>query len=200
MKVLHYSNVEDFCDTAILRYDDEFKRDENNMVGIIVYYEDMKIILAKMIEAGYTIDMIDRLCDSTYDGYCDEYMLTLWENSIYLHRIYDEEQATYCYTGCTVLYVLGDVNSRALEKADYIVGYEVDIDDEECDSISHCDGDCACCDYYESEMEENDSDDEMHVITISHSDEDGFSQVSVCADSKDLAYKYADRIVDLWTK
>ena len=200
MKVLHYSNVEDFCDTAILRYDDEFKRDENNMVGIIAYYEDMKIILAKMIEAGYTIDMIDRLCDSTYDGYCDEYMLTLWENSIYLHRIYDEEQATYCYTGCTVLYVLGDVNSRALEKADYIVGYEVDIDDEECDSISHCDGDCACCDYYESEMEENDSDDEMHVITISHSDEDGFSQVSVCADSKDLAYKYADRIVDLWTK
>lgn len=200
MKVLHYSNVEDFCDTAILRYDDEFKRDENNMVGIIAYYEDMKIILAKMIEAGYTIDMIDRLCDSTYDGYCDEYMLTLWENSIYLHRIYDEEQATYCYTGCTVLYVLSDVNSRALEKADYIVGYEVDIDDEECGGISHCDGDCACCDYYESEMEENDSDDEMHVITISHSDEDGFSQVSVCADSKDLAYKYADRIVDLWTK
>lgn len=200
MTVLHYSNVEDFCDTAILRYDDEFKRDENNMVGIIAYYEDMKIILAKMIEAGYTIDMIDRLCDSTYDGYCDEYMLTLWENSIYLHRIYDEEQATYCYTECTVLYVLGDVNSRALEKADYIVGYEVDIDDEECDGISHCDGDCACCDYYESEMEENDSDDEMHVITISHSDEDGFSQVSVCADSKDLAYKYADRIVDLWTK
>ena len=200
MKVLHYSNVEDFCDTAILRYDDEFKRDENNMVGIIAYYEDMKIILAKMIEAGYTIDMIDRLCDSMYDGYCDEYMLTLWENSIYLHRIYDEEQATYYYTGCTVLYVLGDVNSRALEKADYIVGYEVDIDDEECDGISHCDGDCACCDYYESEMEENDSDDEMHVITISHSDEDGFSQVSVCADSKDLAYKYADRIVDLWTK
>ena len=200
MTVLHYSNVEDFCDTAILRYDDEFKRDENNMVGIIAYYEDMKIILAKMIEAGYTIDMIDRLCDSTYDGYCDEYMLTLWENSIYLHRIYDGEQATYCYTGCTVLYVLGDVNSRALEKADYTVGYEVDIDDEECDSISHCDGDCACCDYYESEMEENDSDDEMHVITISHSDEDGFSQVSVCADSKDLAYKYADRIVDLWTK
>ena len=177
MTVLHYSNVEDFCDTAILRYDDEFKRDGNNMVGIIAYYEDMKIILAKMIEAGYTIDMIDRLCDSTYDGYCDEYMLTLWENSIYLHRIYDGEQATYCYTGCTVLYVLGDVNSRALEKADYTVGY-----------------------YYESEMEENDSDDEMHVITISHSDEDGFSQVSVCADSKDLAYKYADRIVDLWTK
>lgn len=200
MKVLHYSNVEDFCDTAILRYDDEFKRDENNMVGIIAYYEDMKIILAKMIEAGYTIDMIDRLCDSTYDGYCDEYMLTLWENSIYLHRIYDEEQATYCYTGCTVLYVLSDVNSRALEKADYIVGYEVDIDDEECGGISHCDGDCACCDYYESEMEENDSDDGMHVITISHSEEDGFSQVSVCADSKDLAYKYADRIVDLWTK
>lgn len=200
MKVLHYSNVEDFCDTAILRYDDEFKRDENNMVGIIAYYEDMKVILVKMIEAGYTIDMIDRLCDSTYDGYCDEYMLTLWENSIYLHRIYDEEQATYCYTGCTVLYVLGDVNSRALEKADYIVGYEVDIDDEECDGISHCDGDCACCDYYESEMEENNSDDGMHIITISHSDEDGFSQVSVCADSKDLAYKYADRIVDLWTK
>lgn len=200
MKVLHYSNVEDFCDTAILRYDDEFKRDENNMVGIIAYYEDMKVILVKMIEAGYTIDMIDRLCDSTYDGYCDEYMLTLWENSIYLHRIYDEEQATYCYTGCTVLYVLGDVNSRALEKADYIVGYEVDIDDEECDGISHCDGDCACCDYYESEMEENNSDDGMHVITISHSDEDGFSQVSVCADSKNLAYKYADRIVDLWTK
>ena len=200
MKVLHYSNVEDFCDTAILRYDDEFKRDENNMVGIIAYYEDMKIILAKMIEAGYTIDMIDRLCDSTYDGYCDEYMLTLWENSISIDRIYDEEQATYCYTGCTVLYVLGDVNSRALEKADYTVGYEVDIDDEECDSISHCNGDCACCDYYESEMEENNSDDGMHVITISHSDEDGFSQVSVCADSKDLAYKYADRIVDLWTK
>ena len=200
MKVLHYSNVEDFCDTAILRYDDEFKRDENNMVGIIAYYEDMKIILAKMIEAGYTIDMIDRLCDSTYDGYCDEYMLTLWENSISIDRIYDEEQATYCYTGCTVLYVLGDVNSRALEKADYTVGYEVDIDDEECDGISHCDGDCACCDYYESEMGENDSDDGMHVITISHSDEDGFSQVSVCADSKDLAYKYADRIVDLWIK
>ena len=200
MKVLHYSNVEDFCDTAILRYDDEFKRDENNMVGIIAYYEDMKIILAKMIEAGYTIDMIDRLCDSTYDGYCDEYMLTLWENSISIDRIYDEEQVIYCYTGCTVLYVLGDVNSRALEKADYTVGYEVDIDDEECDSISHCDGDCACCDYYESEMEENNSDDGMHVITISHSDEDGFSQVSVCADSKDLAYKYADRIVDLWTK
>lgn len=40
----------------------------------------------------------------------------------------------------------------------------------------------------------------MHVITIAHSDEDGFSQVSVCADSKDLAYKYADKIVDLWTK
>lgn len=200
MKVVHYSNVEDFCDTAILRYDDEFKRDENNMVGIIAYYEDMKVILVKMIEAGYTIDMIDRLCDSTYDGYCDEYMLTLWENSIYLHRIYDEEQATYCYTGCTVLYVLGDVNPRALEKADYIVGYEVDIDDEECDGISHCDGDCACCDYYESEMEENNSDDGMHIITISHSDEDGFSQVSVCADTKDLAYKYADKIVDLWTK
>lgn len=200
MKVVHYSNVEDFCDTAILRYDDEFKRDENNMVGIIAYYEDMKIILAKMIEAGFEIDTIERLCDSTYDGYCDEYMITLWKNSIFVHRIYDEEQATYCYTECTVLYVLGDVNSRALEKADYTVGYEVDIDDEECDDVPHCDGDCACCDYYESEMEENNSDDGMHVITISHSDEDGFSQISVCADSKDLAYKYADRIVDLWTK
>ena len=65
MKVLHYSNVEDFCDTAILRYDDEFKRDNDNIVGIIAYYEDMKIILAKMVEAGYEIDMLDRLCDST---------------------------------------------------------------------------------------------------------------------------------------
>lgn len=200
MKVLHYSNVEDFCDTAILRYDDEFKRDNDNIVGIIAYYEDMKVILAKMVEAGYEIDMLDRLCDSTYDGYCDEYILTLWENSISVYRIYDEEKDIYYYTECTVLYVLGDVNSRALEKTDYTVGYEVDIDDEECDGLPHCDGDCACCDYYESEVEQNDSDDEMHVITIAHSDEDGFSQVSVCADSKDLAYKYADKIVDLWTK
>lgn len=200
MKVLHYSNVEDFCDTAILRYDDEFKRDNDNIVGIIAYYEDMKIILAKMVEVGYEIDMLDRLCDSTYDGYCDEYILTLWENSISVYRIYDEEKNIYYYTECTVLYVLGDVNSRALEKTDYTVGYEVDIDDEECEGLPHCDGDCACCDYYESEVEQNDSDDGMHVITISHSDEDGFSQVSVCADSKDLAYKYADKIVDLWTK
>ena len=55
MKVLHYSNVEDFCDTAILRYDDEFKRDNDNIVGIIAYYEDMKVILAKMVEAGYSL-------------------------------------------------------------------------------------------------------------------------------------------------
>ena len=137
MKNLYFDNFEDLaCDIA-----DKFDRlDKENFedIAVIAKPDEVKEIFKELVCMGYDI------CNITYeridwDGYDDEYILSMNHNGIWLEK-FKREDGKYLTDESTITYILDNCSSKVIPYCKGKIVYEVTVGDYECG----CD-DCDDC-------------------------------------------------------
>ncbi len=174
---------EDFCEFACEASDmydsinDDFKA-----VVIVAKYEEAKEILKELICIGHDIAHIE-LCDELFDGYCDEYLITLTNNGVYCEKF--KRENGYPKNDSVVTYISNECSSVCLKHidSDVIIAFEVSDEEyefDECLETETSDNECPCCDC-ESCRE---CDEDMHGFTASKNDENSYSSISFYSTEK----------------
>ena len=139
MKNLYFDNFEDLaCDIAD-RFDELYKENFED-IAVIAKPDEVKEIFKELVCMGYDI------CNITYeridwDGYDDEYILSMNHNGIWLEK-FKREDGKYLTDESTITYILDNCSSKVIPYCKGKIVYEVTVgDDDECD----CD-DCDDCD------------------------------------------------------
>ena len=138
MKNLYFDNFEDLaCDIAD-RFDELYKENFED-IAVIAKPDEVKEIFKELVCIGYDI------CNITYeridwDGYDDEYILSMNHNGIWLEK-FKREDGKYLTDESTITYILDNCSSAVIPYCKGKIVYEVTVgDDDECD----CD-DCDDC-------------------------------------------------------
>lgn len=122
--------------------------DEMKDVSVVAKYEDARKILAELICLGYQIGQIHSLEDSDWDGYCDEYIITLSDfdgASVWCEPFM--RNGEYFYDDSVIAYIFDNCNSKCLKKMKNTARYVVSIGcDNECD-CENCDCTDECKEY-----------------------------------------------------
>ena len=139
MKNLYFDNFEDLaCDIAD-RFDELYKENFED-IAVIAKPDEVKEIFKELVCMGYDI------CNITYeridwDGYDDEYILSMNHNGIWLEK-FKREDGKYLTDESTITYIFDNCSSKVIPYCKGKIVYEVTVgDDDECD----CD-DCDDCD------------------------------------------------------
>ena len=139
MKNLYFNDFEDLaCDIADKF--DELNKEEFEDIAVIAKPDEAKEIFKELVCMGYDI------CNITYeridwDGYDDEYILSMNHNGIWLEK-FKREDGKYLTDESTITYILDNCSSKVIPYCKGKIVYEVTVgDDDECD----CD-DCDDCD------------------------------------------------------
>ena len=170
-----FDSILELCEDAVDTYEslNRFPSDEDTSdISFIAKYDAAKEIISYLCKLEYDI-VFCQFADPEYDGYIDEYIITIYDGEIWCEPLKRDDGYIYCESH--FVYVLDNCNSKVLEKceADYI--YEVHINDEEFDDF--CDNGCLSC----KECEE---DDDMHGFTASRNDDNGFTTLSFYSTEK----------------
>ena len=107
-------------------------------VSIIAKYEDARNIISSLICIGYPIKQISDLDAPDFDGYDDEYIISL-SNIDNISEIWCEpfkRENGYITDESTITYVFDNCNSKCLEKLDSKLIFEVSIGEDECESCN----------------------------------------------------------------
>ena len=138
MKNLYFDDFEDFsCAVA-----DKFDRlDKENFedIAVIAKPDEAKEIFKELVCIGYDI------CNITYeridwDGYDDEYILSMNHNGIWLEK-FKREDGKYLIDESTITYILDNCSSKVIPYCKGNTVYEVTVGDDEDDC--GC-SECAC--------------------------------------------------------
>lgn len=170
-----YDSILELCEDVVDTYEslNRFPSDEDTSdISFIAKYDEAKEIISYLCKLEYDI-VFCQLADPEYDGYIDEYIITIYDGEIWCEPLKREDK--YIFDESDFLYILDNCNSKALEKceADYI--YEVHINDEEFDDF--CNDECIFC----KECEE---DNDVHGFTASRNDDNGFTTLSFYSTEK----------------
>ena len=139
MKNLYFDNFEDLaCDIADKF--DELNKEEFEDIAVIAKPDEVKEIFKELVCIGYDI------CNITYeridwDGYDDEYILSMNHNGIWLEK-FKREDGKYLTDESTITYILDNCSSKVIPYCKGKIVYEVTvgIDEDECD-CDECDKD-----------------------------------------------------------
>ena len=139
MKNLYFDDFEDFSCVIADKFD---RLDKENFedIAVIAKPDEAKEIFKELVCIGYDI------CNITYeridwDGYDDEYILSMNHNGIWLEK-FKREDGKYLTDESTITYILDNCSSKVIPYCKGKIVYEVTVgDDDECD----CD-DCDDCD------------------------------------------------------
>lgn len=175
MADLFYETYEDFTE-SVSYVDDIFYKDENyDGISIVTKYDNAKRIIEELICLGYGVCAIE-LHDTEERGYEKEFVISLYENNIYVEPMFREKDYLDLYE--TIIYVLEDCSSKVIshcksQKPHFVeIGESYDyVNDDECTeskSKEHCD---------DNEIKIQ-SDDDMHGFSVTHSNEYGHSSYS----------------------
>ena len=137
MKNLYFNDFEDLaCDIA-----DRFDRlDKENFedIAVIAKPDEVKEIFKELICIGYDI------CNITYeridwDGYDDEYILSMNHNGIWLEK-FKREDGKYLTDESTITYILDNCSSKVIPYCKGNTVYEVTVGKDECvcDECDEC--------------------------------------------------------------
>lgn len=175
MKELHFDTYKEFALEIVDAYDMVIEDDGLNSADVIAKYEDAKEIVKELICLGYDIKSIE-LSDVEFNGYDDEYAISLFDNSIWCEQA--KKDGEYLGIGADVCYILSNCNSKVISKIEAERVYEIEI--EESKEYTDCDGDCenCCLDEDDSYLTLDKDDDGIHGFTVSKSDEHGYSNYS----------------------
>lgn len=170
-----YDSILELCEDVVDTYEslNRFPSDEDTSdISFIAKYDEAKEIISYLCKLEYDI-VFCQLADPEYDGYIDEYIITIYDGEIWCEPLKREDEYIYCESHFS--YILDNCSSKVLEKceSDYI--YEVHINDEEFDDF--CNDECIFC----KECEE---DNDMHGFTASRNDDNGFTTLSFYSTEK----------------
>lgn len=170
-----YDSILELCEDVVDTYEslNRFPSDEDTSdISFIAKYDEAKEIISYLCKLEYDI-VFCQFADPEYDGYTDEYIITIYDGEIWCEPLKREDKYIYCESHFS--YILDNCSSKVLEKceSDYI--YEVHINNEEFDDF--CNDECIFCKGYE---EDND----MHGFTVSRNDDNGFTTLSFYSTEK----------------
>ena len=132
MKNLYFDNFEDLaCDIAD-KFDRLYKENFED-IAVIAKPDEAKEIFKELVCMGYDI------CNITYeridwDGYDDEYILSMNHNGIWLEK-FKREDGKYLTDESTITYILDNCSSKVIPYCKGKIVYEVTVgkEDDECD-------------------------------------------------------------------
>ena len=143
INTLKFEDYEELCCYAADRFDDVKDNDDLCSVTIVAKYEEAKRVIENLICIGYPIASIDGLNDSDYDGYCDEFVVTLSptdEGTLWCEPFKRHDE--YFTNECAIALVMDNCSARVLEHLECDESYEVSVGEDE----DSCDVDCENCD------------------------------------------------------
>ena len=138
MKRLEFYDYEEFA-CAVADIYDSLKGEDFEDVAIIAKYEDARQIIKELICIGYDISNIE-LHEVDWDNYDAEYIISLYDNSIWCEPMLKENGYIEEYS--PVIYVLDNCSSKVIPYCKGKTVYEVTVGIDECEE---CDcSECAC--------------------------------------------------------
>lgn len=168
LETLYYDDIESFaCDVAD-QYDK--RKDELDDISIIAQYNEAKEIIRELLCVGYDLFSVE-IHDEAYDGYNDEYVISLFYNSIYCEPF--KRDAGYIPEDATITYISNECNSKCLDYVGSDKIYAFDIADEQDIDVDldsgfelefDCDEDCHKCSMCDADDRENENSDKSTVI------------------------------------
>ena len=138
MKNLYFDDFEDFSCVIADKFD---RLDKENFedIAVIAKPDEAKEIFKELVCMGYDI------CNITYeridwDGYDDEYILSMNHNGIWLEK-FKREDGKYLTDESTITYILDNCSSKVIPYCKGKIVYEVTVgidEDDECDDCDDC--------------------------------------------------------------
>ena len=132
IKTLHFEDYEDFACAVADRFDELYKENFED-IAVIAKPDEVKEIFKELVCMGYDI------CNITYeridwDGYDDEYILSMNHNGIWLEK-FKREDGKYLTDESTITYILDNCSSKVIPYCKGKIVYEVTVgkEDDECD-------------------------------------------------------------------
>ena len=143
MKNLYFDNFEDLACVIADKFD-ELNKENFEDIAVIAKPDEVKEIFKELVCIGYDI------CNITYeridwDGYDDEYILSMNHNGIWLEK-FKREDGKYLTDESTITYILDNCSSKVIPYCKGKIVYEVTVgidEDDEC-GCDDCD-DCEEC-------------------------------------------------------
>lgn len=157
-------------------------RDDSGIAVTVIakYYEAAKVVEG-LIRIGYDIASIHELTDSDWNGYKDEFIVTLSSldgGTIWCEPfMYEGEYINDC---SSKVFIMGDCNSEVIKHLACSEICEVEIG-----KTDDCGGNCEECDL------RFEDDDDVIGFTINMGDGDTFSSVSFYSADRELVEKMA---------
>ena len=138
MKNLYFDNFEDFSCVIADRFDELYKENFED-IAVIAKPDEAKEIFKELVCMGYDI------CNITYeridwDGYDDEYILSMNHNGIWLEK-FKREDGKYLTDESTITYILDNCSSKVIPycKGNTVYEVTVGIDECGCNDCDECD-------------------------------------------------------------
>ena len=135
MKNLYFDNFEDFSCVIADKFD-ELNKENFEDIAVIAKPDEVKEIFKELVCMGYDI------CNITYeridwDGYDDEYILSMNHNGIWLEK-FKREDGKYLTDESTITYILDNCSSKVIPYCKGKNVYEVTVGDCDCDGCDDC--------------------------------------------------------------
>ena len=128
MERLEFLTYEDFACEIADKFDTLVAVDEYNDISVIAKYEEIKEIFKELVCIGYDVCDIE-LEMPDYDGYTDEYVLSLSKNGIWVEKF--KRKDDYLCDDSTITYILDNCSSKAISYCLSDKVYEVGIESED---------------------------------------------------------------------
>lgn len=149
-------------------------------VCCVADYDIIRNLLTDLIllsDGGFSIMQIE-LEDPEYNNYDKEYILTLYDDEIWLEKAYFEEAGIYMMLEDTVLFIHNNCNSKIIDQAENstIICFDDCVDD-----ICDC---CENCNCFKST--EEDCEDDMHGFSFRKDTDEGFVSYAFYSNDKEL--------------
>ena len=141
MKNLYFDDFEDFSCVIADKFDELYKENFED-IAVIAKPDEVKEIFKELVCIGYDI------CNITYeridwDGYDDEYILSMNHNGIWLEK-FKREDGKYLTDESTITYILDNCSSKVIPYCKGNTVYEVTVGiDEDDEDDCEC-SECAC--------------------------------------------------------
>lgn len=130
MEKLYFENFEKFAHIIADKYNSLANDDKG--IAIIAKYNETRKIIKELLCIGYNIRSINSLADPIFDGYDDEYIVSITnideENEIWCEPM--KRNDTYIRDDSTIVYILGNSNSKVITYCNAEIIYEVNIEEE----------------------------------------------------------------------
>lgn len=156
---LYYDDMESFVGDVADQYDK--RKDELDDISIIAKYNEAKEFIKDLLFIGYDLFSVE-INDVEYDGYDDEYIISLYDKSVYCEPF--KRDTGYIHEDSTITYISNECNSKCLDYvgSNKIYAFEIgdeqkiDVDlDSEFELEFDCDEDCENCPMCDDDSRDN---------------------------------------------